>query len=64
MVDINMNLLRFKKISGTGIENKNILNRQLAEKVYKPIIRKFNKIKLHSPFIDNIWGADLEIGNW
>ena len=64
MVDINMNLLRFKKISGTGIENKNILNKQLAEIVYKPIIRKFNKIKLHSPFIDNIWGADLEIGNW
>ena len=25
----------------------------------KPIIRKFNKRKVHSPFIDNIWGADL-----
>ena len=24
----------------------------------KPIIRKFKKIKVHSPFIDNIWGAD------
>ena len=33
MIDINMNLLRFKNISGTGIENKNILNKQLAEKV-------------------------------
>ena len=25
----------------------------------KPIIRKFNKRKLNSTFIDNIWGADL-----
>ena len=24
-----------------------------------PIIRKFNKRKVHSPFIDNICGADL-----
>ena len=27
--------------------------------MYKPIIGKFNKIKVQSPFIDNIWGADL-----
>ena len=25
----------------------------------KPIIRNFNKRKVHSPFIDNIWGSDL-----
>ena len=25
----------------------------------KPTIRKFKKRKLHSPFTDNIWGADL-----
>ena len=25
----------------------------------KPIARKFEKRKIHSPFIDNIWGADL-----
>ena len=27
--------------------------------MHKPIIRKFNERKVHSPFIDNIWGADL-----
>ena len=29
------------------------------KELHKPIIRKFNKRKLHSPFIDNIWSADL-----
>ena len=28
-------------------------------KNYKPIIEKSEKRKVHSPFIDNIWGADL-----
>ena len=27
--------------------------------MHKPIIRKLKKRKVHSPFIDNIWGADL-----
>ena len=31
----------------------------MAEELHKPIIRKFNKRKVHSPFIDNIWGSDL-----
>ena len=34
-------------------------NKELAEELQKPIIRKFEKRKAHSPFIDNIWGADL-----
>ena len=34
-------------------------NQQLAKKLLKPIIRKFEKRKVYSPFIDNIWGADL-----
>ena len=46
-----------KKTSGRGI--KNISNKELAEELHKPITRKFNKRKVHSPFIDNIWGADL-----
>ena len=32
--------------------------------MYNPIIRKFNKRKIHSPFIDNIWGterADMQL---
>ena len=28
-------------------------------KITVPIIGKFNKRKVHSPFIDNIWGANL-----
>ena len=48
-----------KKTSGSGIKNENISNKRLAEELHKPVIRKFNKRKVHSPFIDNIWGADL-----
>ena len=33
--------------------------KELAEEWHKPIIRKSNKRKVHSPFIDNIWGTDL-----
>ena len=57
----------YKKTSGGAamlankfaIKNENIYNKELAEELHKPIIRKFNKRKAHSPFIDNIWGADL-----
>ena len=56
-----------KKKSGRGIKTENIWNkypldlatRELVEELHKPIIRKFNKRKVQSPFIDNIWGADL-----
>ena len=34
-------------------------NKQLAEELHKPIIRKFKKRKVYSAFKDNIWGADL-----
>ena len=34
-------------------------NEQLAEELHKPIIRKFEKRKLHAAFKDNIWGVDL-----
>ena len=34
-------------------------NKELLEELHKPIIRKFNKRKVQSPFIDNVWGADL-----
>ena len=26
--------------------------------MYNPVIRKFSKGKVHSPFMDNIWGAE------
>ena len=40
-------------------KNENITNKKLADGLHKPMIRKFNKRKVHSSFIDNIWGADL-----
>ena len=48
-----------KKTSGSGIKNENISNKELAEELQKRIIRKFKKRKVNSPFIDNIWGAEL-----
>ena len=39
-------------------KNQIISNKELAEGLHKPVIRKLEK-KIHSPFIDNIWGADL-----
>ena len=34
-------------------------NQQLAKELHKPIIRKFEKRKVHTAFKDNIWDADL-----
>ena len=48
-----------KKASGGTFKNENISNKELAKELHKPIIRKFGKTKVHSPFVDNIWGADL-----
>ena len=53
-----------KKSSGGGIKNENISNKQLVKQSHKPAIRKFNKRKVHSPFIDKIWGADLADMQW
>ena len=49
----------YKNDSGSDIKNENISNKELAEELHKPIIRKFNKRNVHSHFIGNIWGADL-----
>ena len=48
-----------KETSVSGIQSENISNKQLSEELHKPIIRKFEKRKVHLPFIDNIWGTDL-----
>ena len=32
-------------------------NQELAEELHKPVIRKFEKRKVHCSFIDNIWDA-------
>ena len=47
-----------KKSEASGIVNYKE-NIQLAEELHKPIIRNFEKRKVHSSFRDNIWGADL-----
>ena len=60
MADINVDLLQWfiifliKETSGGAIKNENISNKELAEKLHIPIIRKFKKRKVHSPFIGNI----------
>ena len=46
-----------KKSSGSGSANEP--NYQLANELYKPIIRKFKKRKVNSSFGDNIWGVAL-----
>ena len=38
---------------------KMVKNKELAEELHKPIIRKFEERKVHSPFIDSIWDEDL-----
>ena len=49
-----------KKTYGSGIKNNNISNKseELSEEPNKTIIRKFNKRKVESAFIDNILDAD------
>ena len=36
-------------------------HQSLAEELHKPIIRKFEKRKVHSSFIDNTWHVDLHV---
>ena len=52
-----------KKSVGSGGKRVNTKitpqNEQFAEKLQKPIIRKFKKRKVYSAFKDNIWGVDL-----
>ena len=51
-----------KKTSVGAIKNRimSIMsNKEWAEELHKPIIRKSKKRKVYSSFIDNIWGADL-----
>ena len=49
-----------KKSEGSGVSTKLApQNQQLAEELHKPIIKTFEKRKVHGTFKDNIWGADL-----
>ena len=65
MMDIKGVLLQWftnsliKKLLRAVLKNVNISNKESTEELQKPIIRKFKKRKLHSPFIYNIWTAYL-----
>ena len=42
-------------ISKVGVS----VNKQLAEELHKPVIKKFKRRKVYARFKDNIWAADL-----
>ena len=54
-------------LPGSGVKRKIMPNQcplelatqELAAKLHKPIMGKFEKRKVYSSFIDSIWGADL-----
>ena len=48
-------------INKSAIKIENTSNKELVEELHKPIIRKFNKRTVQSPFIDNIWGSRYAI---
>ena len=48
-----------KKATGVAAKNEVMQNKELAEELHKPLIRKFIKRKVYSSFIYSIWGADL-----
>ena len=43
----------------SSFERTKEVNKILAEKLHKPVIKKFNKRKAYSQFKDNIWEVDL-----
>ena len=45
----------YKKSKGSGLKE----NKQLADELHKPNIRKFKERKVCSSYKDNIWGVDL-----
>ena len=47
------------KFEGNVVKSEIMSAQESAEELDKPIIRKFEKRKLHSTFVDNIWGANL-----
>ena len=42
-----------------AVKNEILSNQELAEELHKPVIKKFEKRKLQSSFIDSIWVAYL-----
>ena len=45
---------------GTGINSDVVSkNKYLAKELHKPFFRKFEKRKVYSPFIGNVWGTNF-----
>ena len=65
MIDIEGVLLQWfinffiKKTFAGAVKNKNMPNQEIAEELHKPIIRKLEKRKVDSSFMDNIWDVHL-----
>ena len=57
MLDINVELLQWF-IDG-ALKNEITPNKELAEELHKPVIRKFEKRKVQSSLINNILGSGL-----
>ena len=53
-----------KKSSGSAVKIKIMSYQKLAEKLNLPIIRKFEKRKVHSSFKENVCGVDLVDESW
>ena len=50
----------FGKKAGSRVS----VNKQLAEELHKPVIKKFKRRNFYSSFKENIWAADLtEMGS-
>ena len=60
---INADLLQcfikylIKRTSSSGNKNENMSDQQLTEELHKQITKKIQEKKVHSPFIDNLCGA-------
>ena len=49
------------KFAGSTIKTENMPDQILAEELHQTVIRIFEKRKVHSSFIGNIWDADLAV---
>ena len=49
-----------KKYFGNDVKSEIMPNQELAKEIHNSIIRKFEKRKVSSSFVDNIWGAEIQ----
>ena len=54
-----LNLARVACVAKVSDRRVSECTQELAEELHKPNIKKFNKGKVQSPFINSIWGTDL-----